>query len=135
MIWTRTLFDHKQVYNERSNSLKVETLGIFGTEEVYEMKFNEENLKRVFDQRINDDQVTFTLKEEVTGKAVSVRPEPNINDTLKLFQKPFEYLFNADYISPQQKAELRQQAIDAEIITRSTPLVSQSSAPPKGTYS
>ncbi|MDQ5869704.1 MAG: hypothetical protein M3530_08255 [Thermoproteota archaeon] len=62
------------------------------------------------------------------------RKQANINDTLKLFQKPFDYLFNGDYISPQQKAELRQMAIDSGIIQPSTS-VSQPTTQPKGTYS
>ncbi|MDQ5868666.1 MAG: hypothetical protein M3530_02940, partial [Thermoproteota archaeon] len=64
-----------------------------------------------------------------------IEKEPNINETLKLFQKTFDYLFNAEHITPQQKAKLRQMAIDEGIIVPSTPVVTQSTAPPKGTYS
>jgi hypothetical protein len=39
---------------------------------------------------------------------------------LKLFQKPFSYLLNAEYISPQQRVTLRQMAIDEGIIAPGT---------------
>jgi hypothetical protein len=70
-----------------------------------------------------------------TKRATEVMKEPNIDDTLKLFQKPFHYLSNAEYISPQQRAQLRQIAIDEGIIAPSTPLERTDTAPPKGTYS
>jgi hypothetical protein len=60
------------------------------------------------------------LPHEASGKPVEVKKEANINDTLKLFQKPFDNLFNGDHISPQQKAELRPMAIDSGIIQPST---------------
>ncbi len=135
-VWTTTLFEHKQQYDPKTNSLKMQTFGIAGSETVYEMPFNEKNLKRLFDQRINDDQVNFVDRSEVgSDKPVEVKKEPNINDTFKRFLKDFDYLYNGDYISPQQKAELRQQAIDMGAIPPSTPLVPQTTAPPKGTYS
>ena len=77
----------------------------------------------------------FIVKDEAQGKPVSLRKEPNINDTLKLFQKPFEYLLNAEYITPAQRAQLRQMAIDEGIIAPSTPLEPTTTTPPKGTYS
>ena len=71
------------------------------------------------------------------NRAVSLFREPSINDTLKLFLKPFEYLYKASYLTPQQKAENRQNAIDIGLIGPSTPLDpgATSSPPPKGTYS
>jgi UDP-galactopyranose mutase len=113
----------------------METTGTLGTETVYEMPFNEKNLKELFNLRENDMDIQFIVKDEAAGKAVSVRKEANVNDTLKLFQKPFDHLFNGEYITPQQKAELRQMAIDEGIIAPSMPVVPQTNAPPKGTYS
>lgn len=60
--------------------------------------------------------------------------QSNLNDTLKLFLKPFDYLFNAKYITPQQKAELRQMAVDEGLIAPSTPVVPSTTDLPKGTY-
>ena len=38
--------------------------------------------------------------------------------TLELFKKDFDYLYNADYITATQKAELRQQAIEMGLLPR-----------------
>jgi hypothetical protein len=96
-VWTRTLFNHERVCDQKINSTKMQTTGTLGTEDVYEMQFNEKNLKQLFALRKSDTEISFTVKDEATDKSVSVRTEPNINDTLKLFLKPFDYLFNADY--------------------------------------
>jgi hypothetical protein len=53
--------------------------------------------------------------------------------------KPFDYLYNSDYISVQQKAELRQQAIEMGLLPREAQAPSQQEGqitkPPTGTYS
>ena len=137
-VWTRPLFEHKRLYNPRSNSTIVQTVGTLGSEEVYEMCFNEKNLKELVSKRENDSDITFTVKDEQSGKAVEVKKDVNINKTIELFLKPFNFLFNAEYISPQQRQELRQAAVDSGIIGPNTPLVQDTSttpAPPKGTYS
>ena len=88
------------------------------------------------DLRVSDTEISFAVKEEGSGRAVEVKRDVNINKTLDLFLKPFDYLFNTEYISPLQRAELRQASIDAGLIAPSTPLDPQatSSPPPKGTY-
>jgi hypothetical protein len=111
----------------------VQTVGTLGTEDVYEILFNEKNLKELVSLRENDADIAFTVKDEATTKLVEVKKEANINDTLKLFQKPFTYLLNAEYISPEQRPQLRQMAVDAGIIAHSTPLEPTDTAPPKGT--
>jgi hypothetical protein len=80
----------------------METSGILQTEDVYEIPFNEKNLKELVSLRGKDSDISFTIKDEASGKAISIRKESNINDTLKLYLKPFDYLANADYITPQQ---------------------------------
>lgn len=134
-VWTKMLFSYERIYDQKTNSIKIQNTGTLGTETVYEMPFNEKNLKELFNLRKNDSDIAFTVKDEAASKAVSVRKEANINDTFKLFLKPFDYLFNAEYITAQQKAELRQMAIDEGIIAPSTPVIPQTTAPPKGTYS
>ena len=113
----------------------MQTIGTLDKEDVYEMPFNEKNLKELASLSANDADITFTIKDEKNERAVEVKKEHNIGKTLELFQKPFDYLLNAEYISPQQRAELRQIAVDAGIIAPSTPLAPIESAPPKGTYS
>ncbi len=133
-MWTRTIFKHERIYNQKTNSTKMQTVGTLAEETVYEMPFNEKNLKELFELRENDSDIQFCVKDESHGNPVEVKKEANIHETLKLFLKPFDYLFNAEYITPQQKAELRQMAVDAGIIAPSTPLEPQTIAPPKGTY-
>ncbi len=136
--WKRTLFTHERWYDERTNSTKVRTTGTSSQEDVYELPFNEKNLKSLLDLRLSDGEITLAVKEEGSGKAVEVKRDVNINKTIELFLKPFDYLFNAEYISPQQRAENRQQAIDAGLIAANTPLDPSSTAPPppkEGTYS
>jgi hypothetical protein len=115
-MWTKTLFNYERRYDERTNSTKVQTVGTLGTEDVYEIPFNEKNLKELISLRTNDSDIQFTIKDEANGKATEVRKDVNISKTLELFLKPFHYLANAEYITPQQRAQLRQMAIDEGII-------------------
>jgi hypothetical protein len=134
-MWVRTLFNHEREYDQRTNSTKMQTSGTLGTEDVYEMPFNEKNLKELASLRENDADIAVTVKDEAADKVVEVKKESNINATLKLFQKPFDYLLKAEYFSPQQRAELRQMAIDAGIIAPGTTFVAEDKTPPTGTYS
>ena len=136
-VWTRQLFDYKRLYDQRTNTTKTVTVGTLGAEDVYELPFNEKNLKELFAKRESDTQISFSVKDEAEDRAVSLLREPSINDTLKLFLKPFQYLYKAEYISKEQRAAIRQASIDAGIIAPNTPLVDDTEpAPPKeGTYS
>lgn len=69
-MWTKTIFNHTRVFDQRTNTTKMETSGILGTEGVYEIPFNEKNLKELFSLRESDNDIVFTVKDEVTGKAV-----------------------------------------------------------------
>lgn len=135
-MWTKTLFNYERRYDERTNSTKMQTIGTLGTEDVYETPFNEKNLKELVSLRGNDSDIMFIIKDERNAKATEVRKDVNINKTLELFLKPFPYLANAEYITPQQRAQLRQIAIDEGIIAPNTPLGPQDTdtPPPKGTY-
>jgi hypothetical protein len=44
----------------------------------------------------------------------------NSQKTFELFQKPFEYLYNAEYIPAKVKTELRQQAVAEGLIGGTT---------------
>ena len=73
------------------------------------------------------------------GMALSVTYEMQQvfpNKRLDLFLREFVYLANSDYITPQQKAEARQNAIDMGLLPREAggQEVQQATAPPKGTY-
>ena len=74
-----------------------------------------------------------------SGTPKQIAPEPNINDTFKLFLKPFEYLYNGQYISAEMRAQYRQEAKDAELLTvpntTASTTATTTTTPPKGTYS
>ena len=63
-VWTRTLFDYKRMYDQRTNTTKTQTVGTLGAEDVYELPFNEKNLKELFAKRESDTQISFTVKDE-----------------------------------------------------------------------
>jgi hypothetical protein len=42
-MWLRTLFNHTRVYDQRTNSTKMEMSRVLATEDVYEMPFKEKN--------------------------------------------------------------------------------------------
>jgi hypothetical protein len=83
--------------------------GPSGSEELYTLPFNKENLKSLYYIRQNEN-LNFVVRDEQIGKPFQVK-DINSQKTFELFQKPFEYLFNVDYKNPQVKAELRQQAV------------------------
>lgn len=60
-------------------------------------------------------EANFTVKDEQSGKPFQVK-DVNALKTFELFQKPFEYLYNAEHIHAEVKAELRQAAIAEGLI-------------------
>ena len=104
---------------------------------VYDMPFNEKNLKTLFEKRI-DDNISFVVRD--SRMARDVRDATGIaSKTLELMTKPFDYLYNSDYISATQKGELKQQAINMGHLRREAQAPSQPEGqitkPPTGTYS
>jgi hypothetical protein len=103
---------------------------------IYILEFNEENLKTLFDKR-ESDNINWVIKDERTGTPKQVAPEPNINDTFKLFLKPFAFLYNAEYITPEMKQQYRLEAIDQGLLAAPNTTISTTAtttSPPKGTY-
>jgi hypothetical protein len=135
--WLKTNFGYEKDWNPKTKQVEKICTGPRTTEDVYTMEFNEANLKQLFDKREND-YIQWVVKEEQSQIPRQVLPEPNINDTFKLFLKPFEYLYNVQYMTPEMKAHHRQEAIDAGLLTAPTTgatTTTTTSAPPKGTYS
>jgi len=118
-------------------SMKQTLVGPNSKVTVYDMPFNEKNLKALFEKRI-DDNISFVVKD--SRMARDVRDATGIvSKTLELMMtKPFDYLYNSDYINATQKAELRQQAIEMGLLPREAQAPSQQeqiTKPPTGTYS
>ena len=128
-----------KIWDPKRKAIVKNCTGPGSSETVYTLEFNEANLKQLFDKREND-HIMWVVKEEQSGLAKQIAPEPNINDTYKLFLKPFEYLFNGQYISAEMRAQYRQAAIDAGLrnpvpLTTTATTTTTTTTPPKGTYS
>jgi hypothetical protein len=102
-------------------------------ETVYEVPFTAENAKTLFEKRMNDN-VNFLVKDARMVRQVTDQTGI-VSKTFELFaNKAFDYLYNSDYISPQQKAESRQRAIDEGLLPPAAQEGQKTIAPPKGTY-
>jgi hypothetical protein len=148
-VWRKTGFLWKKEYDEAQGRVRSKVVGPNSVEPVYTLPFNEANVKALFDKRITPEDLklmgqkrmitlAFSVKDERTGVVRDVRDATNIpHKSLDLFMKQgFDYLYNSDYITPQQKAELRQQAIEQGLLPREAEQGQQTTpAPPKGTYS
>ena len=136
--WSKVGFAYDKQFNQSTMSMKQTLVGPNSRVTVYDMPFNEKNLKSLFEKRI-DDNISFVVKD--SRMARDVRDATGIaSKTLELMMtKPFDYLYNSDYISATQKAELRQQAIEMGLLPREAQAPSQPEGqitkPPTGTYS
>jgi hypothetical protein len=154
--WVRTGFFYRKEYDPNMKRLKTICAGPNSAETVYTLPFNEKNLKQLFERRITPEDakllrqkrisgLSFSIKDERTGVVRDVRDATGIeHKTLELFSKQFNYLANEDYLSPQQKAEARQRAIDMGLLPREAQVQhiqqgqasqGQGTKPPSGTYS
>lgn len=136
--WEKTNFIYEKSFDPKRKTMVKNCIGPGKLDTIYTMPFNETNLKELFDKRENDN-ISWAVKDESTGVAKQVSGESNINDTFKLFLKPFTFLFNAEYITPEMKAQYRQEAVDQGLLsagpTGTVTVTTTTSAPPKGTYS
>jgi hypothetical protein len=148
--WNKTGFLYKREFDQNANRQKTRIVGPNSQETIYETPFNEKNLKELFDKRITPEDLklmgqkrpislAFCVKDERTGVVREVKDATGIpHKTLDLFLKQFDYLANSDYISPQQKQEMRQAAIERGLLPREAQEgqhTATTTAPPKGTYS
>lgn len=146
--WTKTGFKYKKEYDQVQGRVRTRIEGRNSDETVYEMPFNEKNLRTLFDKRITPEDLklmgqkrmitlAFSVKDERNGVVRDVRDATGIlHKSMDLFLKQFDYLANSNYITPQQKAEARQNAVDMGLLPREAggQEVQPATAPPKGTY-
>ena len=148
--WTKTGFQYKKEYDTEQGRVKSRIVGPNSHKTVYEMPFNEKNLKELFDKRITPDELklmgqkrmltlSFAVKDERNNVVRDVQDATGIpSQDIESNPKDFDYLANSDYITPQQKAEARQNAIDMGLLPREAQAPSQPeqiTKPPTGTYS
>lgn len=149
--WQRTGFLYKKQYDEKTMSVKARVVGPNSQETVYEMPFNDKNLKQLFDKRVTSEDLrelgqkrmislSFCVKDDRNGVVREVKDATGIeHKSLELMTKEFDYLVNSNFLSLAQKEEFRRQAIDAGLLPREAGQVkSQGSQeitkPPSGTY-
>ncbi len=111
-IYTKTLFSYKTEYDDRTKQMEKVLQGPSGVEEVYMLPFNKENLKPLYDNRQND-LLGLAVKDEITGKAFQVKDVTgNVTKSYELLRdQSFSYLFVAEHIPKEIKAELRAAAV------------------------
>lgn len=134
--WGRVGFAYDKQFNQSTMSMNQTLVAPNSKVTVYDMPFNEKNLKALFEKR-SDDNIPFVVKD--SRMARDVRDATGIaSKTLELMTTPFDYLYNSDYISAQQKAEIRQQAIEKGLLPREAQAPSQQEGQittlPMGTY-
>jgi hypothetical protein len=148
--WQQTEFAYKKEFDPKTMSVKSIVIGPTNVETIYEMPFNEKNLKQLFEKRITHenvkllhqtrmgDTVLFAIKDGRTGQVHDVKDATGIDHkTLELFLKPFDYLANSDYLTPEQKAQARQRAIDMGLLPGGAQVQyapGPGLKPPSGTY-
>jgi hypothetical protein len=70
--WTKTNFRYKTVVNPRTLQPEKVFDGVGGTQEVYELPFNKENLSELWSQR-ESDLIQLTVKDESTGNVHDIK--------------------------------------------------------------
>ena len=115
--WSKVNFNYKTEYNDKRKQMEKVLQGPSGAEEIYTLPFNKENLKQLYDRRQND-YLGLAVKDELTGKAFQVKDVTgNISKSYELLRdKSFDYLFGAEFIPKEIKAELRAAAVADGII-------------------
>ena len=110
-------------------SMKKTIAGPNSIETVYEMPFNEKNLSILYEKRITPEDLkligqrriislSFSVKDVRNGVVRDVKDATGIlHKSMDLFLKPFDYLANSEYISPQMKAEVKATSHRAWVIT------------------
>lgn len=110
--WFKTLFSWTNEYNNSRKAFDKICLGPSGTETVYMLEFNKNNAKELFEQRANDIQINFIVKDQVSDEARMVEKDVNAQKTFERFaNNSWDYLWAGEYIPIQVRAELRQEAV------------------------
>jgi hypothetical protein len=114
------LFHYKKVWNEKTSQLEKQLEVPQGSQTVYTLPFNKENLKELYDQR-ESDNIQFIVKDE-TGKAVEIKDMSGSSQkSYELFRdSDFDYLIKGDFIPAVVKSKLRAEAVAQGLIKGGT---------------
>jgi hypothetical protein len=119
--YTKVKFGFKVGYENMNNQLvpKRVNTGPAGSETVYTLPFTKENFKKIWENR-RDSHIQLIVHDE-SGKKISVRNQLTSDETLKLFtENSFDYLYNAAYLTVEEKERLRNAAAIEGLIPRET---------------
>ena len=116
-VHERTRFKHETEMDPKTKKLKRVTTAIAGVDNVYDLPFTPENADELFKKRANE-YIQLTVKQEQNNESHSINYGANsLAQTFAMFKsKPFDYLYNAEFLSPEQKAEAQRKA---ELLTNS----------------
>jgi hypothetical protein len=110
-----TRFKHETEMDQKTKKLKRVTTAISGVDIAYDLPFTKDNCDTLFAKRANE-HIQLIVKQQMNNEAHSINTG-TLAQAYALFRdKPFDYLYDADYLTPEQKAEQRQKA---ELLTNS----------------
>jgi len=102
--WVKTNFNFTRGIDPSSGQTYTQCLGPSGLETVYEMPFTKENLRQLVKHR-EGDNIPFALVDLTKdGRPKSVPIQGGIESRVKFFLQDFDYLWNEDYKSKEEKA-------------------------------
>jgi hypothetical protein len=132
--WNKPIWSYKSVINPQTHNVEKQLQGPQGNKTMYELPFNQENLKQLYDQRENDLVISLAVKDDTTGRAVEVKDvTSNPGRSYELFaEKDFDYLFNSKFIPEAIKIEQRQKAVAEGLIGGNMSDYQPDKQPPSG---
>ncbi|MGB5089886.1 MAG: hypothetical protein WBN72_02970 [Nitrososphaeraceae archaeon] len=115
--WMKTIFSWTNDYNQNTKGFQKICLGPKDAETIYTLPFTKDNARELFNQRANDVNINFIVKDEVSDEARMVEPDVNCQKTLERFlNNTFEFLWAGEYIPLPVRQELRQEAVARGLI-------------------
>jgi hypothetical protein len=114
--YVKTSFAFENVPNyDTGYAMRVNT-GPCGTELIYALPFTKENAHKLFEMR-DGNNIQFSIKDELAGKVVGIKPQTTVQDSFKLFvESDFSYLINANYLSVEEKMMNMKAAVEDGLI-------------------
>ena len=104
--YTKTIFRFESRPNMATGYSMRMNVGPSGSEIIYTAPFTKENSQKLFDMRDKEnDDVQLIVKDESAAKLFEVKkPHATLQTNFEMFvDSDFSYLFNANYMSMEQK--------------------------------
>jgi len=101
--WYKTNFNFTRGIDPSSGQTYTQCLGPSGGEIVYETPFTKENLRELVKDREGDNIPFAILDYTKDGKPRSVPIQSGIESRVKFFLQNFDYLYNENYLSKDEK--------------------------------